>query len=105
MSVILSDPEPGEGESKDLRFNDARSNAKSFLDYLLNLAELQLDRSRTSKDRDHDLHRFAVFVDLVDDAVEVGKRPIGDAHRLVLLELDLEPRLFLRGLGAEKNRT
>ena len=55
--------------------------------------------------RDHDLQGLAVFVDLVDHAVEVGERPIGDADRFVLLELDLHPRLVLRDIGAEEDRT
>src|SRR6201996_1284815 len=68
------------------------------------LAELQFPRSRAAEDRHHHLQRLAVFVDLVDHAVEVGKRTLGDAHRLVLFELDLHPRLVFRHIAAEQDR-
>src|SRR4051812_589292 len=69
--------------------------------YLLYLPKFQFHRSRASEDRDHDLQRGAVFVDFVHRAVEVCERPLGDAYRLVLLELHLELRLFLARGHAE----
>src|SRR5581483_8349103 len=71
---------------------------------LFYLAELEFDRRGAAEDRDHDLERLAIFVDLVDHTVEVGERPVSDAHLLVLLELDLEPRLVLRNFRAEEDR-
>ena len=53
--------------------------------------------------RDHHLQRLAIFVDFVHHAVEVCERTIGDAHRLVLLKLDLEPRLLFRRIRAEED--
>src|SRR5947209_608713 len=72
------------------------SKPESALGYFLHLPELQLHRSRAPENRDHHLQGLAVLVDLVHHAGEAGKRPFGDAHRFVLLELDLELGLVLR---------
>src|SRR3954464_2678043 len=60
---------------------------------LFDLAELQLHRSGTSEDGDHDGDLFLVIIDVVHHAVKCGERAFGDANILVLLELHLEPRL------------
>src|ERR1700733_13097125 len=79
--------------------------AITFLNYLFYLAKLEFYRGRAAKNGDHHLQGFAVFVHLVDHAVEVGERPIGDADRFVLLKLDLHPRLICGNIGAEEDRT
>src|SRR6476660_884008 len=60
---------------------------KSLRCYLLYLSELQLHRGRAAKDRDHHFQRLAIFVHFVHRAVEIRKRPIGDADSLILFEL------------------
>src|SRR4030095_8639296 len=47
---------------------------------LLDLQEVQFHRCGASEDRDHHLERVAIEVDLLDDALEVRKRPVDDAH-------------------------
>src|SRR5271155_152600 len=47
---------------------------------LLDLRILELDRGRPAKDRHRDLDPRLLFVDLLDDAVERGERPVGDPH-------------------------
>src|SRR3984885_13029036 len=79
--------------------------AITFLNYLFYLAKLEFYRGRAAKNGDHHLQGFAVFVHLVDHAVEVGEGTIGDADRFVLLKLDLHPRLVFGDIGAEKDRT
>src|SRR5215831_13958005 len=69
------------------------------LDLFFDLPEFQLDWGRTAEDRNHDLQRLAVLVDLVDHAGKGGKRPFGDSHRLVLLKLHLQLWLVLRLTG------
>src|SRR6266487_3882979 len=59
--------------------------AMSLLD-LLHLKELELDRRGSSEDRDHDLQRRAVGVDVFHDAGEVREGTVGDPHVLALLE-------------------
>src|SRR5208283_4138293 len=61
----------------------------------LNLPKLQFHRSRAPEDRDHYLQGFAVLVHLVHHAGKAGEGAFGDAHRLVLFELDLELGPFL----------
>ena len=56
------------------------------------------------KIEDHDLEGLAVFVDIVDGAVEVGEGALVDADLLALFELDLGGGLVLGGLGAEEDR-
>src|ERR1700731_337783 len=60
---------------------------KSLRRHFLYLPELQLDRCRAAKDRDHHFQRLAVFVHLIHGAVKVGKWPIRDADSLVLFKL------------------
>src|SRR5437899_6488111 len=67
---------------------------------LLDLSELQLHWSGSAKDRDHHLQGLAIFVHFVHRAVEVRKRTVGDAHSLVLLELDFDPRLVFADVHA-----
>src|SRR6266404_5977482 len=69
------------------------SKLETALRHFLHLPKLQLHRSGTSEDRDHDFQCLAVFVHLVHYAGKGGERALGDAHVLVLLELDLELRL------------
>src|ERR1700724_1034667 len=55
--------------------------------HFLYLPELQLDRCRAAKDRDHHFQRLAVFVHLIHGAIKVGKRAISNADSLVLFKL------------------
>src|ERR1700722_4366193 len=80
-------------------------NNLSALNYFFYFAKLEFYRGRPAEDRDHHLQGLAILVHLVDYAVEIGKGPIGDAHRLVLLELDLHPRLVFGNIGAEEDGT
>src|SRR5262245_15482599 len=54
----------------------------SMVDFsnLLDLQEIQFDRSRPSEDRHHHLQGVLVEVHLVDDAVETGERAFVDPH-------------------------
>src|SRR5712672_2277206 len=61
-----------------------------LLRHLLHLVELQLHRGRTAENRYHHFQGLAIFVHLIHYAGEAGERTFGDAHRLVLLKLDLE---------------
>src|SRR5579872_7257920 len=81
--------------------------------YLLDLRILELDRGRTAEDRNRDLEPRFLLVDLLDDAVERGERPVRDAHLLADLEADrrlrpLDPFLHLahdpRRLGLADRR-
>src|SRR5437016_2223466 len=65
-----------------------------FLCHLLYLPELQLHRSRTAEDRDHDFHSLAVFVDFIHHARKRRERAFADAYGFVLLEFDFEFRLL-----------
>src|SRR5437667_4479421 len=56
--------------------------------HLLNLRVFELDRGRPAKDRHRDLDPRLLLVDLLDDTVERGERPVGDAHLLADLEDD-----------------
>src|SRR6185369_5587590 len=60
---------------------------KSLRCYLLYLPELQFHWRRATKDRDHHFQRLTIFIHLIHRAVEIGKRPIGDADSLVLFKL------------------
>src|SRR2546428_3231137 len=53
---------------------------------LLDLGIFELDRGRPAEDRHGDLDPRLLLVDLLDDAVERGERPVGDAHLLADLE-------------------
>src|SRR5271166_2232266 len=75
----------------------------SLRNNLLNLPKSKFHRSRASEDGDHHFQCLAVFVDFVHHAGEAGKWPFADAHRLVLLELDLELRLLLAVPDAVNN--
>src|SRR6266498_3721524 len=63
--------------------------AMSLFHQLLDLQEVQLDRRLAAEDGHQDLDLVALGVDLVDDAVQVGERTVGDADRLALGERDL----------------
>src|SRR5687768_13720192 len=52
----------------------------------LHLQKVELDGRCAAEDRDHDLQRVLVEVDLVDHAVEAGERPFVDPHLLALFE-------------------
>src|SRR6202049_2709006 len=67
-----------------------------YLRHFLHLIEFQFNWRRAPEDRDHHLQRLPVFVDLVHNAGEASKRSLGDAHRFVLFELDLELGLVSR---------
>src|SRR5258706_10776604 len=69
--------------------------AISLLD-LLDLQELELHGRRTPEDRDHDLQRRAVEVDVLDDAGEIRKGAVSDPDVLSLLERVLGLGLLLR---------
>src|SRR5713226_6475549 len=56
--------------------------------HLLDLRIFELDRRRPAEDRHRDLDPRLLVVDLLDDAVERGERPVGDAHLLADLEGD-----------------
>src|SRR5215469_6167107 len=56
----------------------------------LDLSELQLNWCRPPENRDHYLQGLAVFVHLIHYARETREWTFSNAHRLVLLELDLE---------------
>src|SRR6266705_452482 len=64
--------------------------------HLLDLRVFELDRGRPAKDRHRDLDPRLLLVDLLDDAVERGERPVRDAHLLA----DLEDDRRLRPLDA-----
>src|SRR6516165_4558807 len=63
---------------------------------LLDLQELELDRRGAPEDRDHDLQRRAIEVDVLDHAGEIRERAVRDPDVLALLERVLGLRLFLR---------
>src|SRR5229473_5482443 len=63
--------------------------AISLFHQLFDLEEVELDRRLTAEDRHEDLDLVALGVDLVDDAVEVGERTVGDPDGLALRERDL----------------
>src|SRR5580693_5108464 len=90
---------------------DARTAAPCS--HLLDLGVFELDRGRPAKDRHRDLDPRLLLVDLLDDAVERGERPIADPHLLADLEGDrrlrpLDAFLHLmhdpRGLGLGDRR-
>src|SRR5688572_30294818 len=60
---------------------------------LLDLQEIQFDRRRAAENRDHHLERALLGVHFVDEAVEVGERPLVDAHLVTLFEAVLRLRL------------
>src|SRR5437763_8773489 len=67
---------------------------------LLDLRVFKLDRGRPAEDRDRDLEPRFLLVDLLDDAVERGERPVRNPHLLADLEADrrlrpLDPLLHL----------
>src|SRR5580765_8436255 len=68
---------------------------KSLCCYLLYLPKLQLYWCRAAKDRHHHFQGLAVFVHFVHRAVEIRKRPIGDAHSFVLFKLHTNLGLVL----------
>src|SRR6266702_6457387 len=53
---------------------------------LFHLPEFQFDRGGAAEDRDRDLHPRAALVDLLDSAVERGKRAVGHADLLAHFE-------------------
>src|ERR1700754_84969 len=61
---------------------------------LLHLAELELDRGRTTENEHRDAQAALFVVDFLDHAVEVVERTIGDADHLARLEEDLRTGLF-----------
>src|SRR6476469_6437357 len=87
-TVILSEAKL----AKDLAFDSLGPQApspalKTLRCHFLNLPELQFHRRCAAKDRDHHFERLAIFVHFVHRAVEIRKRPIGDADSLVLFKL------------------
>src|ERR1700687_2730128 len=56
--------------------------------HLFDLRIFELDRGRPAEDRHRDLDPRFLLVDFLDDAVERGERPVGDAHLLAHLEDD-----------------
>src|SRR4029453_9451448 len=72
------------------------ANALSRRLKLLDLQEVQLDRSRSSEDGDHHFERVLVEIHVVDHAVEAGERTLVDPHLLALLEHVLRLRLLGR---------
>src|SRR6185295_1802233 len=60
----------------------------------VDLQKVQLHRSGPSEDRDHDLERAAVDVDLFDDAGEIRERTVDDPHVLAVLVNVLRLRLL-----------
>src|SRR5580704_6281304 len=90
---------------------DARTAAPCS--HLLDLGIFELDRGRPAKDRHRDLDPRLLLVDLLDDAVERGERPVGDADLFADLESNrglwpLDPLLDLahdaRRLGLADRR-
>src|SRR5690348_12255191 len=62
----------------------ARAGPSSNLSaQLFHAGKVQFDRRRTPENRHRNLQAAVVVVDLLDRAVEVGKRPVHDAHLLV----------------------
>src|SRR5205807_5458736 len=61
----------------------------------LDLEQVELDRRLAAEHVDQHLQLALLRVDLVDLAVEVGKRPVHHAHGLADLELDPDLRRFL----------
>src|SRR5438309_2824064 len=59
------------------------------LHQLFDLKKIELDRRLAPEDRHEDLYLVALVVHLVDDPVQVGEWPVGDAHRFALGERDL----------------
>src|SRR5580658_9406941 len=74
------------------------SARRSSLGDLFDLREIQLDRSRASKNSDRNFQRAAVGVDLFNFAGEVGEGAVHNAHLLVTLEDQLGLGL-VRGSG------
>src|ERR1019366_5355212 len=79
--------------SQVCRFSPAGCGDGSLLFRLVDFGELDFDRGGAAEDRDHDLERLTIFVDVVHGAVEVGEGSFVDADLLALLELDLHGRL------------
>src|SRR5207245_4628895 len=61
----------------------------------LDLQKVELDRRLSAEHVDQHFQLALLRVDLVDLAVEVGERPVHDAHGLAHLELDADLRGFL----------
>src|SRR3972149_11773441 len=61
---------------------------------LLDLPEIELDRSRAPEDRDRHPDLALVVVHVLDIAVEIGKRPVLDPYRLPDFEQHLGPRFL-----------
>src|SRR5215831_8934303 len=76
-------PSPCSGQNKNLRR------------YFLYLPKLQFHRRRAAKDRHHHFQGLAIFIHFIHRAVEVRKRPIGDADSFVLFELHANLGLVL----------
>src|SRR4029453_4038252 len=70
---------------------------------LLDLQEFELDGRRPAEDRDHDLQRGAVEVDVFHDAGEVREGAVRDPNVLALLECVLGLGLLLGGRDAVEN--
>src|ERR1700676_2167930 len=62
--------------------------------HLLDLRILELDRGRPAKDRHRNLDPRLLLVDLLDNAVERGERPVGAAPLLAALKDDRGLRPF-----------
>ena len=69
-----------------------RAPRKCFYDFS-HLAEIQLDRRRTTQDLYRNLESVLFIVDLLHDSGEIVERPICYANDLTGLEQYLRPRL------------
>src|ERR1700677_3116994 len=71
---------------------------------LLNIRKRNLGRCWPAKDRHHHLERLLIFIDVINRAIEVVERPIGNPNLLTLRKLELELRLLLGHVTAIQHR-
>src|SRR5712691_5702932 len=92
--------DPRHRNSRSLRFANPPSLSSTVYrltsagSQFLNLQELELHRSRSSKDGDHHLQGRPILVDLLDHAREIREGAVGDPDVLSLFERVLGFRLL-----------
>src|SRR4051794_8045822 len=87
-------PTPGGAKRRLMRARGPRSIALLSALNLLDLRVFEFDRSGAAEDRHRNLAPRLFLVDILDDAVERGERPVRDPHLLADLEGDRRFRPF-----------
>src|SRR5690606_10710980 len=84
-------------DAKALLHQQAKKGIKNLLNAgssLLDLAELQLNRRRTSKDQDGNTQTVFVIINFFNDTIKIVERTISNPHHFAGLEDSLGLRLL-----------